>query len=42
MADADIEYEGKQFTVAKGAPQAILKLVGPEEKIYSLISSGIE
>ncbi|MEJ2191280.1 MAG: plasma-membrane proton-efflux P-type ATPase [Nitrospirota bacterium] len=32
MADADIQYEGKKFTVAKGAPQAISELVGPEGK----------
>lgn len=42
MADADIEYEGKTFTVAKGAPQAILKLVDPEEEIAKEVRAKVD
>jgi H+-transporting ATPase len=42
MADADIKHEGKAFTVAKGAPQAILKLVGSDEKMGNEITSKVE
>ncbi|MFW6102038.1 MAG: plasma-membrane proton-efflux P-type ATPase [Chloroflexota bacterium] len=42
MANADIEYQGKRFTVAKGAPQAILKLVGPDEKTSKEVNSKVD
>jgi len=42
MADADITYEGKAFTVAKGAPQAILKLVGSDKKMTNEIASKVD
>ncbi len=42
MADADIKYEGKAFTVAKGAPQAILKLVESDEKMDNEITAKVD
>jgi len=42
MADADIEYKGKKFTVAKGAPQAILNLVGPDDKTSKEVNSKVD
>jgi H+-transporting ATPase len=42
MADADIEHQGRKFTVAKGAPQAILKLVGPDEKTSKEVNPKVE
>ena len=42
IADADIEHEGKAFTVAKGPPQAILKLVGSGNKMGNEIASKVD
>jgi len=42
MADADIEHQGRKFTVAKGAPQAILKLVGAEGKTAEDVESKVD
>jgi H+-transporting ATPase len=42
FADADVEYQGKEFSVAKGAPQAILKLVGPDEQMADKVNSQVD
>ncbi|MFZ0388935.1 MAG: plasma-membrane proton-efflux P-type ATPase [Calditrichia bacterium] len=42
MADADVEYRGKKFTVAKGAPQAILKLVNADGRERKKISDKVD
>jgi H+-transporting ATPase len=42
MADADVEFQGKKFTVAKGAPQAILKLVDADDKTTNEVNSKVD
>jgi len=42
MADVDIEYKGTGFTVAKGAPQAILDLVGSSKSNRQQITDKVD
>ncbi len=41
-AEADVEFEGKSFTVAKGAPQVILDLVNAGEKQQKEIKAKVD
>ncbi len=41
-AEADIEHEGKKITVAKGAPQVILKLVDADEEQEKEIKNKVD
>jgi H+-transporting ATPase len=41
MADADIVHGDERFSVAKGAPQAILKLVDPDGKTADKVNSEV-
>jgi H+-transporting ATPase len=41
-AEADVTKDGEEFTVAKGAPQAILKLVGAEEHTEKKVQDKVE
>ncbi len=42
MADADVEFEGKKFSVAKGAPQAILELVDSDKKVKEEVEEKVD
>ncbi|MFO8100967.1 MAG: plasma-membrane proton-efflux P-type ATPase [Dehalococcoidia bacterium] len=41
-ADSDVQYNGTSFTAAKGAPQAILKLVGGDEDLRKKVSNKVD
>jgi H+-transporting ATPase len=42
IADVDIRYQGRKFTVAKGAPQAILELVDSEEELANEVNAKVD
>jgi H+-transporting ATPase len=41
-AEADVSKDGKQFTAAKGAPQAILKLVDADEELKNKVTDKVD
>ncbi len=41
-ADADVQSNGNRFTAAKGAPQAILKLVKADDELKSRVSDKVD